>query len=337
MMYNYDIELTDEYISQCDYQHHGGMYPTFEIIDRWAEIHNRPPIIPTPETSDIINALTDYLPYETIEKWYKLTFGYQNVLVPLSKKYPDLGSIYDMLVTRWRVHDVVNALKFNRMLYITADESHIDPIYNKYSKYNTTDDTTKSETRETDNTDTITKNTTDKKTGTDTTANTGTVKTDGTDNTTTAEAVQHGGTDSEQMTANTATTNGVTTYDQTANFVNSTNSVTPSDRNTTTTHGETITTNGTDNTTTSETRTDNTNKQTTYNTINTLTGTDTHVTDGTVTVSGTGTGAGTGEKWETDLSIDEMLERENKLAAVVIRYLASVANEIVLHTLMDIW
>lgn len=336
-MPNYDIELTNDYISQCDYQHRTGMYPTFEMIDRWAEIHNRPSIIPTTDNSDIINALTEYLPYDIIVKWYKITFGYQNVLVPLSRKYPDLGSIYDMLVMRWNVHDVVNALKFMRMLYIVADTNHIDPIYNHYIKYSNTNDTTKSETRETDNTDTITKNTTDKKTGTDTTANTGTVKTDGTDNTTTAETVLHGGTDSEQMTANTATTNGVTTYDQTANFVNSTNSVTPSDRNTTTTHGETITTNGTDNTTTSETRTDNTNKQTTYNTTNTLTGTDTHVIDGTVTVSGTGTGAGAGEKWETNLSINEMLERENKLAAVVNRYLASVVNELALHTMIDIW
>ena len=349
MMDNYDIELTPQYLNMCTYQYKCGMYPTFDMISEWCNINHIADIIPTTAQSEIINKLSEFVPMPIITNYFLEVLGYRNVLLPLSKRYPDLQTITNRLRYMWLTHDIINRNKFMRLIDILTDANNISPLYNKRTKWtsdetttpNLTDTTNTTKSTDTDSTDTITKNLSDSKTGTDTTKNTGTVTTDEDVDTTKTET--HSGGDSTDTTSNNTTVNGVTSDDQTTTFNDDRKEVQNGSVGESTTYGEHI--NNVDSTTTTNTRTDNTTEQTTYNTTNRHTGTDTHVIDGTESTTGqsivkkTGTTAtdAAGERFESDMSLNDMLDRENVITTILDRYFASVAHELALYTLEKIW
>ena len=348
-MNNYDIEITPQYMEKCTYQYKCGMYPTFDIISEWCNYKNISDIIPPATQSEIIEKLSEIIPLPIITNYYLEMLGYRNVLLPISKRYPDLQSITNRLRYMWITHDIINRNKFLRMIDLLTSENEISPLYDRAVKWtnaeketpNLRDTTTSSKTAVTDSTDLITKNLSDIKTGSDTRKNTGTVTNVETGEDTKSEI--HSGDDSSNGLSSSTTVNGVTSDDQTANFVNDhseTNSGTSSE---TTTYGEQIDT--TSNISATDTRTDNTTEQITFNTTNRHTGTDTHKTDGTetTTTETTATRGGTnqtdasGERFERTSSLNELLDRENVVETILDRYFASVSHDLALYTLEEIW
>jgi len=325
------------------------MYPTFDMISEWCNINHIADIIPSSAQSEIINKLSEFVPMPIITNYFLEVLGYRNVFLPLSKRYPDLQTITNRLRYMWLTHDIINRNKFMRMIDILTDANNVSPLYNKRTKWtsdetttpNLTDTTNTTKSIDTDSTDTITKNLSDIKTGTDTIKNTGTVTIE--ENVDSTKSEIHSGGDNTDTTSNNTTVNGVTTDDQTSIFNNDNKEVQNRSVGESTTYGEHI--NNVDNTSTTNTRTDNTSEQTTFNTTNRHTGTDTHAIDSTESTTGqsivkkTGTTAtdAAGERFESDMSLNDMLDRENAITTILDRYFASVAHELALYTLEKIW
>lgn len=332
-MSNYDIVINNDYITNCTYSKKGTMFPTFEVINKFCDTSAIvDSIIPTTETSEIIDRLSDYFGYASINSFYKNIYSYRNVCLPLSKQYPTLQSITFRLRSMWAVHDVVNKLKFFRLIDTVTTAANISPLYNKHKKWssedvatpNTVVSTTGTNTKDNDTTTTDTKNLSNTKTGTEQRQKSDTETHSGQDVTNTS---------STTTTAN-ETDNGITAYD-TTNFANNDNSILNGNETVTaqdgTTYGEQIANSGTD--------------TTTYNTTHRNTGTDTTVIDGTQTetlntrkaTTGTDTKNSDGDIYENDISLADAQKRENAMNSILAMYFDSVMHDLSLYTLEEIW
>ena len=332
-MNEYDIQITPAYLNTCKYPEKHGMFPTFDIINKFCDTSAIiDSIVPTTETSDIMDSLADYFGYATITSYYKHIYSYRNVLLPLSKQYPTLQSIAFKLRTMWAVHDAVNKQKFFRLIDTVTTAANISPLYNKHKKWtsediatpNTVVSTTGTNSTDTDTTTTLTKNLSDTKTGTEQRQKSDTETHSGQDVTNTS---------STTTTAN-ETDNGITAYD-TTNFANNDNSILNGNETVTaqdgTTYGEQIANSGTD--------------TTTYNTTHRNTGTDTTVIDGTQTetlntrkaTTGTDTKNSDGDIYENDISLADAQKRENAMISILSMYFDSVMHDLSLYTLEEIW
>lgn len=292
---NYNVKIDTNYIASCQYPNKIGMYPTFDILEEFVAIQGFDNIVPTAQTSTIIGRLVDELgySYNNITMYYKEVFGYRNCCLPISVRYNNLTKIYNRIRLMWIAHDMVNATKFDRLITTITQASEISPLFNKHRKWE--------ETEGKDITGTITS----RKTGTETLAKNDSQVHSGTDTTTL------GKTDNTSDT----TVNGVTSFDQSAEFVNNDNTTESinSTINSTegTTYGKTIANTGTDttthNTTTSdsEIRSDDTDRN--------------------------------GDEWISEMSLAEAQKRELALNTILDQYFASVAHDICLCTLEEIW
>ena len=306
-MSDYNIEFDDNYIEDCTYEKKAGMYPTFDIINEYIYRAGQPDIMPTQQASPILNKLVTELgySYSSIMNYYKQIMGYKNCLLPLSKRYPNLRTICNRLRVLWSNHDRVNEVKFDRLITVIADMADISPLYNKHIKSSSEGITTPNLTDTVSINDTQTNQTT----VTDTYNSTDT----------------HGGQDTKTTQnsdqTNTSTVNGVTSFDQSENFVNNDNSV------------------SSDSTTGNETETKSFGETLAH------TGSDTHGTNGTITNSGshttqkrgTSTQTNDGDTWVSDLTLAEAQKREEALYSILDSYFNSVAHDIALYTLEEIW
>ena len=307
MASEYDIELDQNYINNCTYEKKAGMYPTFDIINEFLFQSGQPDLMPTQQTSPIIDMFVTELNITpaTITNYFKSMYGYRNSMLPLSKRYPNLRTISNRLRTLWYNHDQTNKLKFERLVTVITDMSNISPLFNKHIKSssegvttpNLTDTTSINDTQRNQTTVTDTYNSTDTHGGQD-------VKT--TQNT-------------DQ--SNTSTVNGVTSFDQSANFVNNDNSITTDstagDETETKSFGETLAHTGSD----------------THGTNGTLTNQGTHTTQ----KRGTSTQTNDGDTWVSDLSLSQAQIRESTIESILISYFNSVLHDIALYTLEEIW
>ena len=330
---NYDIVIDNAYIESCTYQNKYGMYPTFDIINKFCQTSAIvDSIVPTTETSLVMDKLAEYFGYASVTSFYKQYYGYRNCLLPLSKQYPTIQSIAFRLRTMWALHDNCNKQKFLRLIDTVTNAANISPLYNKHKKWsvddvntpNTAEAATGTITKDNDTTLTKTLNLSDAKTGTEQKQKSNTETHSGQDVTNT----------SSTTTTNNETVNGTTAYDTTA-FANNDNSVLSGNETVTgsdgTTYGEQVANSGTD--------------TTTYNTTRRNTGTDTTVTDGTQletlntrkTKTGTDTTETDGEQWENDISMAEAQKREQAMISVLTLYMESVMHDLSLTTLEDIW
>lgn len=332
-MNRYDILVDNAYLESCTYTNKAGMYPTFDIINKFCQTSAIvDSIIPTTETSEVIDSFADYFGYATIVSYFKNNFGYRNCFLPLSKSYPSLQSIAFRLRSMWAIHDNINKQKFFRLLDTVTNAANISPLYNKHKKWssddvvtpNLVDATTGTNTRENDTTSTRTLNISDAKTGTETLQKTNTETHSGQD-------VVNG---SSTVTTANETVNGITAYDRN-DFANNDNSLLNGNQTTSsqtsTSYGENIADNGTD--------------TMTFNTTQRNTGTDTNVTDGSIsdtfntrkTKTGTNTKESDGDVWETDISMAEAQKRESAMVSILSIYFNSVMHDLALYTVEEIW
>lgn len=306
-MSDYNIEIDNNYVEDCTFEKKAGMYPTFDIINEYTYRSGQPDIMPTQEASPIIDRLVTDLgySYSTISNYYKEILGYRNCLLPLSKRYPNLRTISTRLRTLWHNHDQINKVKFDRLITVITEMADISPLYNKHIKSSSEGVTTPNLTDTVSINDTQTNQTT----VTDTYNSTDT----------------HGGQDTKTTQnsdqTNTSTVNGVTSFDQSENFVNNDNSV------------------SSDSTTGNETETKSFGETLAH------TGSDSHGTNGTITNSGshttqkrgTSTQTNDGDTWVSDLTLAEAQKREEALYSILDAYFNSVAHDIALYTLEEIW
>lgn len=236
---------------------------------------------------------------------------------------------------------------------------------------NTDTDGTTTRTTETDSTLSKTGTTATAKTGTDSTAGTDTNAKTGTETERNENSRELGGTDTTttdgEKTISEEITNGITTFDN-SSFNNDTNkqtqSTTEDDITVDVSYGQTISDDGTKTTTYNTTDTITKSGTVTYNTTDTTTHnttdtTDTDTTETTVndlTTERTSTNTGSSEKTETKtrtgeneetsnghryintgLSMAELIERENVLLPVFDMYLLSIAREITLSSVEEIY
>ncbi len=279
-MNNYNIDLTPEYITKCTNRYKSGMFPTFDILIKHIEITEQQDIIPTAQTSKIIESLLEFFTYNEIAGYYREVFGYRNCCIPLSVRYPDLFSITSRIRYMWKNHDIANTEKFNRIIQTITDSMEISPLYRYHMKY--------------DNTQTNTPNLTNTLTKTGTESDSG------------SETLS--GTDTSTGSANETITNTVTSYDSN-DFVNNDNQHSQSSNSNSINYGK------------SKSSTDTT----TYNTTESDRKTGTDRTDGS------------GNEWYSDLSLAEIQQREIALNTILDLYFHSVAHDIALSTLEDIW
>lgn len=354
----YNVELTNDYLNNtCTMGNRFGMFPTVEMIEEYNTINFRPSILPTKQTSQLRALFAEVIPSTdsplfAINRFKKLV-GYRNILFPLSMRYPTLQEMANELMNITSVHDIANYGKFARMLQVVTEQNNIPVTFNKIEQWENEKVSTPNETISTEseqnNTTTITDNTenggtvttatttakTDRKTGTDTTAKTGTESTSGNESDTMSDVKSLSETITEK--------------------------VAPFDSETFNNEKETTTTNRlaedkTESKTNSETLTHNTTDTTTHNTTDTINGTisETETINTTVdkSVSNLGntekteTKTRTGENEETEnghryintgLSMAELIERENVLLPVFDMYLLSIAREITLSSVEEIY
>ena len=305
IMKSYYIDTDIAYIESCYFPNKAGMFPNFDIIESYLNIHSMNKLVPTATESEIISAFIDLgFSHSQIYNYYKEVLGYRNCLFPLSVKYPNLTIISNRLRQMWINHDIVNRVKFERLISTITDMSDISPMYNKHIKTsaddvttpNLTDTTTNQNTKQNRTTLTDTYNSTDTHGGQDTKVTTGS------DNT------------------SSSTINGVTSFDKN-DFVNNDKS------------------SSTDNTSSSENETKSFGETLVHS------GSDTHATNGSITDNGTITsrkqGTSTfehdGDRWESELSLAQAQARESALKSLLDAYFASVSHDICLYTLEEIW
>ncbi len=284
LMSNYDVDLTNDYITRCTNKYKHGMYPTFDILFKHIEITQQQDIIPTEQNSKIIESLMEYFTYNEIVEYFREVFGYRNCCIPLSIRYPDLFTITSRIRFMWKNHDVANTEKFNRIIQTITDSMEISPLYRYHKKYDYRDTQTPNVTN------TLTKTGTESESGSETLSG--------------SDTSQGSGSGSETIT------NGVTSYDSNE-FVNNDNQTSQSSNSNSNsiTYGK------------STAKTDTT----TYNTTETDRKTGTDKTDGS------------GNEWYSDLSLAEIQQREIALNTILDLYFHSVAHDICLSTLEDIW
>lgn len=231
-MSNYNVIIDNEYVNSCTVTNKRGMYPTFEVIEKYIDFKGLPSILPE-QNSPIITLLCEYFTMAQITNYYTEVCGYRNCCIPLSEQYPNLTYISSRIRIMWHNHDIANAEKFRRIIIAMTSENDVSPIYNIHKKY------TKGETFTPNLTDTTTR------TGTEGIAKTNSENTTGSDGVVTIES----GSDN--------TTFGVTSYD-TDNFANDNNSqnTTSNNTNKTTTYGKSVSETGSDTKTYNTTFTD---------------------------------------------------------------------------------
>lgn len=331
MMYDrYNVELTSDYLNNiCTMGNRFGMFPTVEMIEEYNTINFRPSLIPTKETSQLRALFAEVIPSTDnnlfVLNRFKKLVGYRNILFPLSKRYPTLLEMSNELYNITTVHDIANYGKFARMLQIVTEQNNIPISYNKVEQWESEKTITPNETITTEGEINNTNNTSDTietdSTGTDTITGTDTDRKTGTDTTQTGNT----------KTVNETITNTVAPFDS-ENFNNESKATT--------------TNNTTDNTTTTTTydTTDALTKNTTNTKVDNIsterTATNTGNTEKTETKTRTGenTEAENGHRYiNTGLSMAELIERENVLLPVFDMYLLSIAREITLSSVEEIY
>lgn len=331
MMYDrYNVELTSDYLNNtCTMGNRFGMFPTVEMIEEYNTINFRPSILPTKETSQLRALFAEVIPSTdtplfAINRFKKLV-GYRNILFPLSRRYPTLQEMANELMNITNVHDIANYGKFARMLQIVTEQNNIPISYNKIEQWESekiiTPDETITTAGEINNTSNISDTTETDSTGTDTITGTDTNRKTGTD------TIQAGTTKTVNETIS--------------------NSVAPDDSNNFNNESQTTTTNNT---------TDNTSTTTTYNTSDALTKNTTNTKLDNISTERTAINTGNTEKTETKtrtgenteaenghryintgLSMAELIERESVLLPVFDMYLLSIAREITLSSVEEIY
>lgn len=358
MIDRYNIELTPDYLNNvCTADNRFGMYPTIEMIETYNTINFRNSILPSVDSSQLRALFAEVIPTTSdnlfaLNRFKKLA-GYKNNMFPLSKRFPTLQEIATELTTITTVHDIANYDKFARMLQVILEHNDIPVSFNRVEQWETEKTDTPNETVTTESEHTNTSNTTDntEKTETGTFMKTGTEATAKTGTETTAINETNTKTGTESTTAgNTKTINETVTQ-----------KIAPFDSDNYNNHEETTTTNST---------ADNGTSTTTYNTSDAKTGNDTltHATTDTTTFNTTNTdntdtttdrtiaNTDNGEKSETKtrtgenestengkrlintgLSMAELIEREDILMPVFDMYLMSIAREITLTCVDEVW
>lgn len=232
MMSNYNVVIDNEYVNSCTVNNKRGMYPTFDVIEKYIDFKGLPSILPE-QNSPIITLLREYFTMAQITNYYTEVCGYRNCCIPLSEQYPNLTYISSRIRIMWHNHDIANAEKFRRIISAMTAENEVSPIYNIHKKYTTGE--------------TITPNLTDTttRTGTEGISKTNSESTTGSDGVSTVET----GTDN--------TTNSTTSFD-TYDFANDNNSRLSSTNNIdkTTSYGKTVSETGSDTKTYNTTFTD---------------------------------------------------------------------------------
>lgn len=192
----YNIVLNNDYFNKCDKQHRYGMFPTFEILNHYLRDNNLPALMPTNETSPLIQLFETVLEHGIgdeffFRRFYEL-YNYRNCCLPISNRFPNLDSICDRLRHMWVTHDMTNYNKFLRLMALVNRDDEFDPLYDKIEKWTATKTETPDTTETTSGsvttanttdvtidvslsrTDTGTVDTTTENTGTETIENTGT-------------------------------------------------------------------------------------------------------------------------------------------------------------------
>lgn len=331
MMYDrYNVELSSDYLNNtCTMGNRFGMFPTVEMVEEYNTINFRPSIIPTKETSQLRALFAEVIPSTDnnlfVLNRFKKLVGYRNILFPLSKRYPTLLEMSNELYNITTVHDIANYGKFARMLQIVTEQNNIPISFNKVEQWESEKTITPNETittegeinntsnmsdtTETDSTgtDTITGTDTNRKTGTDTTQS-GTTKTV---NETVSNTVAPFDSDDFNNESKVTTANSTTDSTATSTTYNTSDALT---KNTTNTKVDNISTERT------ATNTGNTEKTETK------------------TRTGENTEAENGHRYiNTGLSMAELIERENVLLPVFDMYLLSIAREITLSSVEEIY
>lgn len=374
MIDRYNIELTPDYLNNvCTADKRFGMYPTIEMIEMYNTINFRNSIVPDIENSQLRALFAQIIPTTAdnlfAQNRFKKLVGYKNNIFPLSKRFPTLQEISNELTNISTVHDVANYDKFARMLQIVSEHNDIPVSFNRVETWETEKTDTPNETITTESETTNNGHTTDNtektetgtagKTGTEATVKTGTEATakTGTETTGINETNTKTGTDStladNHKSINETVTQKVAPFDSDSynnNEETTTTNQTNDNGMSSTTYNTTDTKTGTDTLThnTTETITHNTTNTTTYNTTDTDNTTTT--TDRTIANTDSGekseTKTRTGENEATEngkrlintgLSMAELIERENVLMPVFDMYLMSIAREITLTCVDDVW
>lgn len=350
MFDRYNVELTTDYLNNvCTMGNRFGMFPTIEMIEEYNTINFRPSLIPTKETSQLMALFVEVIPSTdtplfAINRFKKLV-GYKNVLFPLSKRYPTLQEMANALMTIISAHDIANYDKFARMLQVVSEQNNIPIIFNRVESWESEKTATPNETTTIEGESSITNTTTDTIDSDNTRTKTGAVDT--TDIKTGTETTTRTGTDSIARTKT-----GTDGINETV-----TEKVAPFDSNTFNNEHETSKTSATTyNTNESDNTTHNTIDTLTHNTTDTINSdiTETVIDDNTTersiansgTTETTQTRTHTGENEEaengkrlinTGLSMAELIEKESKLLPVFDMYLLSIAREITLSCIEEVY
>lgn len=374
MIDRYNIELTPDYLNNvCTAENRFGMYPTIEMIETYNTINFRNSILPDTTNSQLRALFAEVIPSTADNLFalnrFKKLVGYKNNIFPLSKRFPTLQEIATELTTITTVHDIANYDKFARMLQVVSEHNDIPVAFNRVEQWETEKTDTPNETVTTESEHTNTSNTTDStdktesgtytKTGTEARVKTGTEATakTGTETTAINETVTKTGTDSttagNTKNVNESVTQKIAPFDS-ANYNN--NEETTTTNNTNDNGTSTITYNTSDAKTgndtlthnTTETITHNTTDTTTFNTTNsdntdtttdrTIVNTDNSESTETKTKTGENESTENGKRLiNTGLSMAELIERENILMPVFDMYLMSIAREITLTCIDEVW
>ncbi len=374
MIDRYNIELTPDYLNNvCTADKRFGMYPTIEMIEMYNTINFRNSIVPDVENSQLRALFAQIIPTTShnlfAQNRFKKLVGYKNNIFPLSKRFPSLHEIANELQKISAVHDIANYDKFARMLQIVSEHNDIPVSFNRVETWETEKTDTPNETITTESETSNTSNTTDNtdKTETGTTAKTGTeaIAKTGT------EAIAKTGTETTTINETDTKTGTDSTLADNHKIINETvtQKIAPFDSNDYNNHEETTTNNQTnengtssttynttDTKTGNDTLTHNTTETTTHNITNTTTYNTTNTDDISTTTDRTIVNSDNGEKSETKtrtgenevtengkrlintgLSMAELIERENILMPVFDMYLMSIAREITLTCVDDVW
>lgn len=374
MIDRYNIELTPDYLNNvCTAINRFGMYPTIEMIETYNTINFRNSILPSVETSQLRALFAEVIPTTSDNLFalnrFKKLVGYKNNIFPLSKRFPTLQEIATELTNITTVHDIANYDKFARMLQVVLEHNDIPVSFNRIEQWETEKTDTPNETVTTESEHTNTSNITDStdktetgtytKTGTEATVKTGTEATAKTGTETTAINESNTKTGTESTTAgntkniNETVTQKIAPFDSDVynNHEETTTANSTTDNGTSTTTYDTADTKtGSDTLThnTTETITHNTTNTTTYNTTDTdntdtttdriITNSDNGETSETKTKTGENESTENGKRLiNTGMSMAELIERESILMPVFDMYLMSIAREITLTCVDEVW
>lgn len=354
----YNIDLNADYLDNvCTHHYRWGMFPTIRMVELYNIRHDFPSIIPALETSAIRQMFAELSANYANDSYVRNRFmklcGYKNVCYPLSDMYRTLGDISITLRTIANTHDISNYDKFARMIELTQHSDQVPVLYSRAEKWTDTKTETPNETTSTTGEKSSTNITADttqsENTITRTETNDTSKRKTGTERTDKTNTETNSGTDVTNNNSNKSLTenivNGVTAFDD-ENFHNDTNS----DK------GNTETETGSKSTTYGHSKSDSGNDTITYNTTEvtdndvsenvsndtsttkSITGSDNSESTETKTRTGENTLTDIGQRLINDnMSMAELTAREMALLSIFDTYLLSLANELCLKCVDEVW